>query len=375
MAEGQVYNIPACRFEWFKERMESLGRKAKKLNGEKLTMMAIGFHNEEDASSRWYGQKIMEVFVACPEPKIAGWEFVARIDHANEAGNLIRSTGLRDLPAGYREAAPTCDHCGHKRKRRDTFVVYNTSEDHFVQVGSSCLKDFIGHGDVDRIAKLAELLASIRGYARGSVEEEFTLYDRRYISTEGFLEQAAEDILRYGFVSKKKAGETGLRPTAESAFYHYNQHSNVSQQAKDLASAALLWAQNLDESEEELNDYLYNCWVVANASGLEERSLGIATSIVGVYYRNQQPKPTTSFHMGTVGEKLEVLVMIDEVRDLEASYMHTLRDRNGNIYKWFASKPVLRTSLGKPVRIRGTVKKHDSFRGINQTILTRVKTI
>lgn len=374
MAEGKTYNIPAVRFDWFKAKLDTLGRKAKKLNGERLFCTVIGFHTEEDSKSRWAGQKIMEVFVACPEPKLADWEFVARIDHAHDVGNIVRTTGLRELPEMFRERGPVCDHCGHKRMRRDTFVVFHEDQG-FKQVGSSCLKDFLGHGDADRIAKLAELLANIHGFMRGSYEwdDSFGLVNRNTILTETYLAHAAQRILSYGFISKKQAYDTGRESTADHALTSYYQHSVISMEARDLAQAALAWAENLDETEEQpLNDYLHNAWVIANAPVIEPRSTGIAASIVGVYYRNQQPKALPSVHIGQVGDKLEIDVEVLDTRVISnGSTLVTMRDRAGNTLKWFATGKA--PSRGVQARIRATVKAHNTFKGRNETILTRCK--
>jgi hypothetical protein len=371
VAEGQVLNIPEAGFSWFKDKMETLAKRAKKLTGERLFLTVVGFHKEEDTGSKFYGKKIMEVFVAFPEPKLAGWEFVARIDHASEAGNIVRTTGLRALPQFYRDAGPECDHCGHNRKRRDTFVVHH-DEQGFKQVGTSCLKDFLGHGDAAKWAKIAELNASIGEFVRGTYDHSEGLINRAWISTQSFMERCAVNILANGFTSKKASYETGKQSTAEDVWAGIHGMHLITPQAAQLAQDALEWAQNLTG---DISDYEHNCYVIANSESIEPRSIGIAASIVGVYYRNQQPKGQGSVHMGVVGAKLEVLVMVDEVRTLENSFMHKLRDRQGNQYTWFASKPALRDSLGKPVRIRSTVKKHDEFKGHKSTILTRVKAV
>ena len=372
MAEGKTYNIPAVRFDWFKTKLETLGRKAKKLNGERLFCTVVGFHTEEDPKSRWHGQKIMEVFVACPEPKLAGWEFIARIDHANEAGNIVRSTGLRDLPHEYRYSDPSCDHCGHKRRRRDTFVVYH--EEHgFQQVGSSCLKDFLGHGDADRIAKLAELRAAILGFAGGSFEGD--IRDTRYIDTERYLSYAAEMVLTWGFVSKKAARESQRPSTAVTAHEAYMTSSRLSSEAIQLARDALLWAMNLDETEKQpLNDYLHNAWVVANTPVIELRALGIAASIVGVYYRNQKTPMLVSQHIGSINEKMEIEVEVIDSRLIHTgSTLVTMRDDQGNILKWFASGQGL--SRGFKGVIQGFVKAHNVYKGKNETLLSRCKVL
>ena len=375
MAEGQTYNIPAARFDWFKSKMDTLAKKAKKLTGQKSFFMAVGFHNEEDPKSRYFGQRIMEVFVSVPEPKLDGWEFIARIDHANEAGNIVRTTGLRDLPEEYRHTDPTCDHCGHKRRRRDTFVVFKDGEG-FKQVGSSCLADFLGHKDVGHYARLAELLSSIRGYAHGCYDVD-GIVDERYIGVEEYLYHVADDILKYGFVSRKMERESGKVSTSTSAFSSYQHRQRVSDEAKELAKNALDWALALDDSGEELSDYLHNCWVIANAPALEPRSLGLAASIVGVYERNQRPaQPSNGQFIGKIGERKELRIKVLEVRSIETSfgvsYLHKMIDAAGNSYTWFASNPALRGKIGQILRIKATIKKHETFKGANTNVVNRV---
>ena len=376
MAEGKTFDIPAAGFDWFKDQMTRIGKRAQKLTGERMFLTVVGFHFEESKDSKFFNQKIMEVFVACPEPKLAGWEFVARIDHANEAGNIVRTTDVRELPEQYRTSEPVCDHCGHKRRRRDTFVVFNEAEG-FRQVGSSCLKDFLGHGDADKWAKLAELIASLGELKRMAwnkgEEDGSILADHRWIGTEMFLNLCAESILDRGWTSKKKSNETGRDSTADDVFARmHSQLPIVSESARNLAIAARDWASEL---EGDLSDYEHNIKVVAVSEAIEPRSIGIAASIVGSYYARMQPKGSASTFQGVKGQKLEIEVTVDEVRQLEFSVLHKMRDGHGNCFTWFATKPALREHLGKVVKVRGTVKDHNDFKGNKSTILTRVKAV
>jgi hypothetical protein len=373
VAEGKTYEIPADGFEWFKAKLETLAKRAKRLTGERLFLTVVGFHKEENKQSKFYGHRINEVFVAFPEPKLDGWEFVARIDHGNETGNIVRTTGLRDLPEEYRHSDPSCDHCGHKRRRRDTFVVFH--EDHgFKQVGSSCLKDFLGHGDADKWAKMAELVASIGEFARGVRNfDSSSLRDYRWIDTEDFMTLCASSILENGFVSRRVARETGYQSTSDRVWGSMSRQLPLaSSAARNLANAALDWARGL---EGELSDYEHNCHVVANSEALEERSIGIAASIVGVYYSRNRTGPLSSEFQGVIDQKLEVEVIVDNVRTLDTCFLHSFHDHSGNVYKWFATKPVFRGKEGKRVRIRGTVKKHDEYKGKKSTLMNRIKEV
>ena len=372
MADGQVFNIPAARYQWFKDKMDQMSKKALKLTGQRSFFTVVGFHNEDNTESRWFNQKIMEVFVAIPEPKINDWTFVARIDHANEAGNIIRSTGLIDLPTHYREADPVCEHCNHNRRRRDTFVIYH-KEQGFKQVGSSCLADFLGHKDVAHFAKLAELLSTVRGYAIGSFGGD--LVDKRYIPTEEYLELVAQSILVYGWIPRSQAIRTGVRSTSELAADNLGVILSVSSEAKKLASDALNWALSLDENDDKLNDYLYNCWVVANAADLERRSLGIAASIVGTFYKNYfKHVEFLNEHVGSEGERVTLTIIPKFVRDTNRFIIHKASDTFGREVVWFSQKYMFtQDKIGKPMRIAARVKSHGEFKEKKSTILNFVK--
>ncbi len=51
-----------------------------------------------------------------------------------------------------------------------------------------------------------------------------------------------------------------------------------------------------------------------------------------------------------------------------------MQDENGNVYVWFASGNFV-PDLGSHYHIKGTVKKHDDYKGDKQTILTRCKNL
>lgn len=378
MAEGKTFDIPEAGFKWFKEKLEKLGKRAERLVGEKLFLTVVGFHREEDKTSRFYNQKIMEVFVAFPEPKLNGWEFVAQIDHANEVGNVIRSLGDEDLPEIYRTRGPECDHCEKNRRRRDSFIVYHAETGEYKQVGTSCLKDFLGHGDAEKWAKVAQMIAGVGELARTSYNTGHTgaLQDLRWYNTEDFCAAAAQSILDRGWVSKKVAREGGRESTCSDAWNLYHNHAKITDEAKDLAERALEWARSLDG--QNISDYEHNCYVIGNAEAIEARSAGIAASIVGVYQRKNRPvRPNTgvSDYYGIEGQRFERNVTLEIVSECEMSTRHVFKDEDGNVFVWFASGASLRQHKGNKIRIKGTIKRHNLFRGTKQNLVNRVKVI
>lgn len=80
-------------------------------------------------------------------------------------------------------------------------------------------------------------------------------------------------------------------------------------------------------------------------------------------------------HVGKVGGKLTVRVTVSKVSDFTGAYgatrCHTMHDSEGHVFTWFASSA--RYDVGTVLTLVGTVKKHDSYKGVSQTVLTRCK--
>jgi hypothetical protein len=49
--------------------------------------------------------------------------------------------------------------------------------------------------------------------------------------------------------------------------------------------------------------------------------------------------------------------------------------KDHKLYKWFSSRNVWSETSDEFIAIKGTVKKHDEFKGTKSTVLTRVKVI
>lgn len=372
MAEGQVYDIPEAGLEWLKGKVAKLTKKIEKLGGEKLYLTVVGFHFENEnfgnAIKNPPKRKVWEVFLAVPEIKLAGWEFMARLDHTDE-GTILRKLTNEELPLQYRDASPVCDHCQYKRRRRDTFVVRHCETSEYKQVGSSCLKDFLGHENADKLAKIAEIVSNMSGviqYARSFN----SLKDNRFIDVQAYCEEAAVCILASGWVSKARAKQEGCISTAEKANNAMHWRHGVSDEAATLARNALEWAANL---EGELSDYEHNIKVIASTDCMEERSTGIAASIVGVYWARQQKSYVfESTFQGRLNETIVRDVTLRQVQSLQNSTRFQFTDDDGNVYTWFASSDKLRARKDQTFKISGVVKDHVVFRDIRQTLINRV---
>ena len=391
-----IFYIPAENLSKFEAACAKLSKKAAKLGCEEIKPFIFG--HEMKKLEDGLEHRVYEVLFTAEAPKINGWTFVARLDHSNDTGNVIRMVpnALENLPERFRTSAPLCEHCRMQRRRRDTFVLHCKETNEFKQVGSTCLVDFFGHDPI-KMARMAELLGY--AYEAGRAAEEYdpiTGADLRWVNVEGFLNLTAAAIRQYGWVSGKAAYEAGYTKTSTRdvahSFMRERMTSVVTDADRAIAQEALMWALSFAEKDDK-SDYEHNVLVVAEAEYIEHRSMGLAASIVGVYLRNRDQiaarkaeaearkargdAEAASVYVGAVGDKLKgVAATVTGIHTFEGAFGLTTVAKflttDGNVLTWFATKG-LDAKIGDRVTVGGTVKKHEEYRGVKQTLLTRCK--
>jgi len=157
-----------------------------------------------------------EVTLGGDAPSLGGWSIAASVQHLKNAetgdwANLISGTPGFEAPVEFRDAPPDCQHCGTKRWRKGSFLVVH--EDGTVrQVGSSCIRDFLGH-DCDRML----LWASFCSFAHDASDCSFGDWDEEdlgervgrttHVPLWPFVEDAALMIAAHGWRSRKQEFE------------------------------------------------------------------------------------------------------------------------------------------------------------------------
>jgi hypothetical protein len=80
--------------------------------------------------------------------------------------------------------------------------------------------------------------------------------------------------------------------------------------------------------------------------------------------------------VGEIKQRFEFDAEVIGVYGTEGYYGHTdivkFKDADGNLFTWFASG-YQDLEHGDRITIKGTVKEHDTYRGVKQTVLTRCK--
>jgi hypothetical protein len=349
---------------------------------------------------------LVDISVDADRPALAGWEFLAVVEPLT-GGNLIRQVPGAAVAdgelVGWRQGAISCDHCGTKRDRKETFILRATGEESAIaagtykQVGRQCLGDFLGGQSPSQIVWLLSIERTIRacgeeddeswGGGGGRIRPTYDPAD--------FLTWTAAAVRVSGWISRAKAQAEETQSTADRvqylltppfgggqslALWHEARTKHAPGKSdEDRGAAALAWAKALPGN----SDYERNLSLIAQQDRLDPKHAGILASAIAAYDRElgRQVERHASAagdvvrkHVGALGDRLELVVTVLRVADVETDYetlhIHTLRDQAGNAIVWKTTSK--RLDVGWSGAVKGTVKKHAEYRGEQQTELSRV---
>ena len=398
-ADGRpIYVIPLDNMAALRDRLDRLNRRAVKLGQPPIVLREVGT-SERKITDR-DGRRVLRIIplvhvtVEGASPKLNGWTFLATLDHASEAGVILRIVPGATVPLQYREALPVCDHCKAHRRRHETFVVRHDDGRH-AQVGRQCLKDFLGHQSPDALATYAEVLAEI-GEACEAGEDwgEGGSGGAHRIPLDTFLAYVSLRIRTDGWCSRTKAKEWGKSATADLALSTLDRVGDrrkmgMSPKEEDIptdadwtrAAAAIEWSATLRErAPESLNDYEHNLKVATAGGTCTWRTAGIVASLITTYERamgiaaERKAAAAVSQHVGTPGKRETFKgLTCTKVLHLETQYgalnVNLFRDPAGNVLVWRTGS--WDGQIGNVYDIKGTVKAHGDYKGIKQTDLAR----
>ena len=274
----------------------------------------------------------------------------------------------------------------------------------FKVVGSNCLADFLGHANPEDVAKLFEYLAdavsSGEEFEGGGFGGNIT-----HIGLVEFLGYVAAVIRNDGWLSRGAARQMdNVSATVDTAWgvlmaVLQNKTRDIdpkyfpTEDDHNKAKAAKEFMVTFIEGEKakgELNDYLYNLDLVCRMNVIDRKTCGLAASILPTAAREQGREiermkfsnlKATSKYFAEVGEKVVVKATLMGSREMEGNFGCTTMMRfvtvDGNACTWFASGsfPEGEWVIGNEYILAGTVKKTEDYKGMKQTMLTRVTAV
>jgi hypothetical protein len=319
-----------------------------------------------------------ELVVSGDAPKLAGWTFVARLTW--DGGVLVtRCTpefeGRID-DSQIREGA--CDHCHTDRPRYDCYLLQGTDGQR-VQVGSSCVKDFLGIDFRPGFISYGDDLDQIEHDVAGT---------RTYVDADALsvLSWAASICSQTGWASREKAEAEYRTPSGETlrnVLFGWTQRARedrakyaATDEHRAEAEKVLAWARELEPGNSE---YLANVERVAALNFVTERNVAILGSAVASYHREMNliaeraARPVSQW-IGQPKQRLDLALTVKGDTAIDGdwgvTHLYTMVDAAGNVCKWFSSRSQ-NWQIGQEVQVKATVKGHETYRDVKQTVITR----
>jgi hypothetical protein len=399
--ERTIYKIPKYKIEWLDGKIGQINKAAKKLGlqpiGYKVLRSFAEEHNPQGAGGLKEMREFMEIELFGESPKLKTpsgktYQFMSRIMHA-EGGNILKNVPGVELPPEFRTVPPKCQHCNYNRQRKDTFVLRDEDSNQYIQVGSNCIKDFLGHPSANMYASWAESLADLNieldeagrddGFGGGGGEVGYGI--------ESFLTLVYAVIKAQGWLGRANAQVAGKAATVDIALsMHHAKDSQTQEDLKRLLSQvngddkqmisdALEWARGLkdgkDQNIAQLTDYYWNLSVACSSPVVTRRTTGIVASLPVAYNKAVLSKlnPDQSMVAGAKGSLYVGRGVITEERMYGSETSYQFKDEAGKMIQW-SGDPVAQP-LGSTINIEGTVVGYSRVFDAMTTRLARVKVL
>ena len=405
------YMIPEENIESLEKKFNSAARKIRKINPDlKLGMTKDEYtvvltHEEIPYEARRVELKIPDEVVFADN----GWAFGGTVEPSGaEDKNFVNpyipaiDLGIAVPPTYFSGNPCSCDYCKTNRNRAKTYLVVNRQTGEWKQLGKECLKLFVTGIDIDAIAFFESFVKETEEMANPSYDFLFSrrgrfvkvvdaltlacaVYrERGYLATRDGAGNP-NDFSNKNIVQRKLAQKYGfdndflnITNSVRSEIDEINLKTDSSIAREDVEVMIEMVKRFPDES------YYNNLKVIVSNEYIPLNKLGLLVSIPKAVDRYEEDKKkqeekerlaTESNYIGSVGDKIEVdFVSGREVACCETQFgllhIYEFKDANGNVIVW-------KSSSGKEIpesgKISGTVKAHDEYNGVKQTVILRAK--
>lgn len=383
----KTVEMPLGRLPDLKLKLDKFSKRAAKLGLPPLTYTVERQYAKEGAA---YGT----VTVEGPAPVIPGWKLLAAVDRLEGDVVFLTVPGQQVEIEKWKQAGSYCDHCQTMRNRLRTYLLRETATGKEIQLGSTCVLEFTG-SDLEGMFSFAFDWMHAVGddWEMGGPPSVLWM--------ESYLAIVAALIRMGGFVSRKKVHDEGGVATCDEAIDFMmgrkEETVRVTPADEEMAATTIKWAR---ETLDPKSEYEHNLKVILGKESLPWKFMGFAASAIPAYQRflADQQKRESDKNSQWVGEvkkrgdfrDLTVIFTKDFPGNFGTTTLLKFRDPMGNILVWFASaicealvvdceeggmKFQRSLKAGDTISLKATVKAHETYGDIKQTVLTRGKLI
>ena len=265
-----------------------------------------------------------------------------------------------------------------------TFMLQNINTLEYIQVGRTCLTDFLGH-DITRTLNYFDLLEELQFdiFSFNGKSHQPNFYKIIDI-----LAMIQTEIKLNGYNSSKQKFEHGIPSTGDNVkqTINFKNKGNVPSasvtEQKDIVKV-IDYLKEFNADGEKLQDFYTNLKNILKYDYCKYSHIAmlstvfVVVDIIKANILKQLEKQKSNF-VGIVGDKIQKSLTL-EARfgyDTDYGYMNInlFKDTEGNIYKW-CSKNTLEIEVGEYKMVKATIKAHEEYNSQNQTVILRCKII
>lgn len=330
--------------------------------------------------------QMMDVELSGEAPRFDGWTFLATLEWDGNAGLIVRTAPGIDTIDRSQLRDEWCDHCRTARHRTMTYLVRH-DDGRQAQLGSTCLKDYLGWVGSIAWLDVAEVSEEIEAGGFGgygdppSFGTEYVLAIAwALIKLDGYRPASSFGATTKGSVMDVLQPPRGMSSAERASLARIHA---LASEATQRAAECRAWVLSDDFSGD--SEYVRNLKAIAASDYVSWRSIGFLVSAPQAWAKHlertlvREADKRVSSYVGNVKDRITVAVTVAAVRFIPSTFgttvLYTMRDDDGNVYKWFSSSGALGDETGERFTIKATVKGHEEYQGVRQTVLTRAKTV
>lgn len=295
--------MPTTSYQVLELHLKSLEKKVKSYakRAQKQGLIPLALHvgtktwvERSTPDGRTARLPVYSVTMIGDAPTTDDWTFIAALHHTPSGTVIQRAWGVTEanFPEAdlvkFRDRDSACEHCNLRRKRNDTYVLQHKTNGTVIQVGRTCLGDFLSCSPEAALyqfkteRKLTEILQKsndLDDKARPEWGVSFVSFLSHLCATKRNLSRSRyqalnswHNAMRYGISDSEGKLARGLGS------------EDIEQARKVLAAAR----EHLKPAQEGLSQRDHNLAVIVAEDTVSNRHAGLASTVLGWYDRFQR---------------------------------------------------------------------------------------
>lgn len=314
---------------------------------------------------------------------VDGFEVGAIVERTiDEHVNLVYTVAEDIDFADYRDCAFRCDHCGTNHNRKKVAVLVDRTTGEHRMVGLACLHDYMGW----TIANFATYLTEIEEILNNGDDLAIDRSDlgryKVYIPVFEYLASCIRLTNAKGYFKDLKY--EALKKIAEITDVDKAKAQEVIDFFEKYETSAIF--------EHQTKCFVTGKTPISAENGYIAYAYTLYQKIFDRIAREHAriAQAGVSKHVGTVGAKVSFMATVNLIGGYETQYgymkIYKFTDADGNVFVWkttgsvgeertdnFGRDYFYKPENGESVKVSGTIKEHNEYRGEKQTVLTRCK--